>query len=140
VSRVTIDGPTGALRIDGEKVFPLGLSNPPPLGGTTPGGKDGLKELADAGATFIRTGRGNWGDGQLDDQLAAERAQLDAAAAHGLHCWLYLGDVPDLPPRAAGQPASAREQMLATIATSFKDHPALGAYKGVDEPRKSVPG
>ena len=98
VSQVTIDSPTGVLRIGGEKVFPLGLSNPPPLGGTAPGGKDGLKELADAGATFIRSGRGDWSAGQLDEQLAAERARLDAAASNGLYCWLYLGDVPDLPP------------------------------------------
>ena len=47
MSRVTIDGPTGTLRIGGGKVFPLGLSNAPPLGGKTPAGKDGLKELAD---------------------------------------------------------------------------------------------
>ena len=98
---------TGTLLIGGAKVFPLGLSNAPPLGGTAPGGKDGLKELAAAGATFIRTGRGNWSPGQLDAQLAAERAQRDAAAAHGLHCWLYLGEVADLPPRTAGQPPSA---------------------------------
>ena len=62
MSRVTIDKPTGALRIGGTKVFPLGLSNPPPLGGTTPGGKDGLKEVADAGASFLRTGRGKLGE------------------------------------------------------------------------------
>jgi hypothetical protein len=55
--------------------------------------KDGLKELADAGATFIRTGCGNWGPAQLDEQLAAERAQLDAAAAHGLHCWAGVRSV-----------------------------------------------
>jgi hypothetical protein len=140
VSRVTIDGPTGALRIGGAKVFPLGLSNGPPLGGKTPTGKDGLQELADAGATFIRTGRGNWGPGQLAEQLAAERAQLDAAAAAGLLCWLYLGEVPDLPARAAGQQASAREQMLSTITASLKNHPGLGAYKGVDEPRNPFRG
>ena len=140
MSQVTIDGPTGALRIGGEKVFPLGLSNPPPLGGTTPGGKDGLKELADAGATFIRTGRGDWSAGQLDEQLAAERTRLDAAASHGLYCWVYLGDVPDLPPRAAGQQPSAREQMFTTIAAFLKDHPGLGVYKGVDEPRNPFRG
>ena len=140
MSRVTIDGPTGALRIGGAKVFPLGLSNGPPLGGKTPSGKDGLKELADAGATFIRTGRGNWALGQLAEQLAAERAQLDAAAAAGLLCWLYLGEVPDLPARAAGQQASAREQMLSSIAASLKNHPGLGAYKGVDEPRNPFRG
>jgi hypothetical protein len=135
VSRVTIDGPTGALRIGGEKIFPLGLSNGPPLGGKTPDGKDGLQELADAGVTFIRTGRGDWAAGRFDEQLAAERAQLDAAASHGLLCWLYLGELPDLPARAAGQQASARETMLSTIAGAFKTHPGLGAYKGIDEPR-----
>ncbi|HUQ22552.1 MAG TPA: hypothetical protein VM049_06000 [Gaiellaceae bacterium] len=140
MTRVTIDGPTGSLRIAGAKVFPLGLSNGPPLGGTTPGGKDALKELADAGVTFIRTGRRNWSPGHLGEQIAEERAQLDAAAAHGLQCWLYLGEVPDLPPRAAGQQASAREQMLSTIAASFKNHPGLGAYKGVDEPRNPFRG
>ncbi len=135
-----MDGPTGALRVDGEKVFPLGLSNPPPLGGKTPGGKDGLQELADGGANFIRTGRGDWNPSRLDEQLAAERAQLDAAATHGLHCWVYLGDVPDLPMRGAGQPVPAREQLLSRIAASLKDHPALGAYKGVDEPRNPLRG
>ena len=140
MSRVTIDRATGSLRIGGRKVFPLGLSNGPPLGGMTPDGVNGLKAVADAGATFIRTGRGNWSRGQLAEQLAAERAQLDAAAAHGLHCWLYLGELPDLPARAAGQQASAREQMLSSIAASFKDHPGLGAYKGVDEPRNPLRG
>ena len=140
VSRVTVDGPTGVLRVGGEKVFPLGLSNPPPLGGLTPAGEDGFGELSSAGASFIRTGRGDWSLGKLDAQLASERAQLDAAAAHGLLCWLYLGDIPDLPPGAAGQQPSAREQMLSTIAASFKDHPGLGAYKGVDEPRNPFRG
>lgn len=109
VSRVTVDAPTGVLRIGGKKVFPLGLSNPPPLGGLTPDGEDGLGELSSAGASFIRTGRGDWSAGKLDAQLASERAEFDAAAVHGLLCWLYLGDIPDLPPRAAGQQASARE-------------------------------
>ena len=140
MSRVTIDGPTGALRIAGKKVFPLGLSNPPPLGGTTPGGIDGLKEVADGGITFIRTGRGTWTAGELAQQVAAERAQLDAAAAHGLHCWLYLGELPNLPARAAGPQSSAREQMLSTIAGSLKEHPGLGAYKGVDESRNPFRG
>ena len=61
MSRVTVDRATGALRIGGAKVFPLGLSNPPPLGGTAPNGADGLQEVAAGGASFIRTGRGDWG-------------------------------------------------------------------------------
>jgi hypothetical protein len=139
VSRVTIDAPTGVLVIDGEKVFPLGVSNPPPLGSAAPSGKDAFEELADAGVSFIRTGRGTWTRAQLDDQIAAERALQDAAAAHGLHTWLYLGDVPNLPPPSAGQ-TSANEQLLTQIATALKDHPALGAYKGIDEPRNPFRG
>ena len=96
--------------------------------------------MAAGGASFIRTGRGDWGPGRLEEQLAAERAVLDAAAANGLQCWLYLGDLPDLPPRSAGGQASTREQMLNRVAATFKDHPGLGAYKGVDEPRNPFRG
>jgi len=112
VSRVTVDRATGTLRVAGAKTFPLGLSNPPPLGSNAPNGVDGLEEVADAGATFIRTGRGDWGPVRLEEQIAAERAVLGAAALHALHCWLYLGELPDLPARAAGTQASTREQML----------------------------
>jgi hypothetical protein len=140
VSRVTVDTATGALRIGGAKVFPLGLSNPPPLGGAAPNGIAGLKEVADAGATFIRTGRGDWGPGRIAEQLAAERTVLDAAAANGLLCWLYLGELPDLPPRSAGAQASTREQLLSQVTATFKDHPGLGAYKGLDEPRNPLRG
>ena len=137
MSRVTIDGQTGALQIAGGKVFPLGLSNPPPVGAKTPGGKDAFKELADAGISFIRTGRGDWSLGAIDDQIATERALEDAAAARGLQCWLWLGDTPNLP---ASGPQSTNEQLLRKIVAAFKAHPALGVYKGVDEPRNPFRG
>jgi hypothetical protein len=140
VTRVTVDRPTGALRVGGVKTFPLGLSNPPPLEGRAPSGRDALVEVADGGIGFIRTGRGDWSLGRLPQQLALERAWLEAAAAAGLHAWLYLGEVPDLPARAAGGQASAREQMLTGIATTFRSHPGLGLYKGVDEPRNPFRG
>jgi hypothetical protein len=140
VARVTIDRATGSLRVGGAKLFPLGLSNPPPLGGRAPSGKDGLQEVADGGISVVRTGRGDWGLARLGDQLAEERERLDAAAAVGLLAWLYLGDVPDLPARAAGQQASAREQMLNRIGGELRAHPGLGLYKGVDEPRNPFRG
>ena len=136
MSRVTIDRPTGVLSIDGEKVFPLGFSNPPPPGGRAPSGKEGLKELADAGATFIRTGIGNWSAASIAQQIEVERALLDAAAATRLHCWLWLGDLPDLP----AQPGSAKERLLTQVITALAGHPALGAYKGMDEPRNPFRG
>lgn len=109
--------------------FPIVLSNPPPAGGTAPNGRNGLAEVAAAGVSFIRTGRDDWNVAAIDAQIAAEKKMLDAAQAHGLHCWLWLGDLTNLPTKPSPQ-----EQMLAKVADTLQGHPALGAYKGVDEP------
>jgi hypothetical protein len=132
VTSVTID-PTGVLVIGGQKVFPLGLSLPPPVGGKTPDGKDAWKEIKGGGASFVRTGRADWNAGQIDTQIATEKTLEDAAAANGLHCWMWLGALPNLPTT----PGSAKEQLLTTVVDAFKDHPGLGAYKGIDEPQHS---
>src|SRR5919109_1161018 len=129
---VTVDS-TGALVVDGRKVFPLGVSLPPPAGGKTPDGKDAWKELKDGGVSFVRTGRANWDAQQIDAQIAAEKTLEDAAAAHGLLSWLWLGALPNLP-TTAGSP---KEQLLATVVEAFKAHPGLGVYKGIDEPQHS---
>ena len=130
MSTVTVERTTGILLVDGKRVFPIVLSNAPPLGGKTPSGRDGLAELAAAGANFLRTGRADWSLERVDQQIAAERVRLDAAAAHGLHCWPWLGDAPNLPV----QSGSTQERLLVRIINGLKDHPALGAYKGIDEP------
>ena len=122
MSVVTVDRATGALLVEGRTVFPLVLSNGPPL--------DAFAEVAAGGANFIRVGRPHWSLESIDQQIAADREVLDAAAAHGLHCWLQLGNVPDLPTRTP----SANKQMLPRIVRGLKDHPALGAWKGMDEP------
>ena len=83
----TIDGSTQSLVIDGERVFPLGVSDPPPLGGEAPGGLDGWAEIASAGVNFIRSGRNDWDLQRVDEQIAQELARMDAAAAHRLYCW-----------------------------------------------------
>ena len=130
MAAVLIDRSTGGLLVEGRPVFPIVLSNGPPLGAKAPSGNDGFAEVAAGGASFIRAGRPDWSLDSLDEQLAAEREVLDAAAANGLHCWLQLGNVPDLPERA---PASS-EQLLANLVGGLRDHPALGAWKGLDEP------
>ena len=130
MSVVEIDRATGALVLGERKLFPIVLSNGPPLGAKAPSGQDALAELAAGGANFIRTGRSIWTPESLEQQIAAERDVLDAAAAHGLHCWLQLGNVADFPAGAL----AAKEQMLTRIVGQLKDHPALGAWKGVDEP------
>jgi hypothetical protein len=132
--------PTGALLVAGTPLFPLVLSNGPPPGGSTPRGRNGLAEVAAAGVSFIRTGAADWSLPAIDSQLAAQRTLLDAAAAHGLLAWLWLGNVPNLPPPAPGGAPSPQERLLARIADGLQGHRALGAYKGVDEPRNPFRG
>ena len=54
MSVVEVDRPTGALVVEGRKLFPLVLSNGPPPGAKAPSGQDALAELAAGGAGFIR--------------------------------------------------------------------------------------
>ncbi|HWB22803.1 MAG TPA: hypothetical protein VG652_07935 [Gaiellaceae bacterium] len=135
MSSVTIDGATGSLLIGGNRMFPIVLSNPPPSGGTAPNGKNALAEIASAGVSFIRTGIADWSASQIDQQIAAEQANLAQAQAHGLLCWLWLGGLTNLPV-AAGSP---NEQLLTKIVAALGGHPALGAYKGIDEPANPPP-
>jgi hypothetical protein len=119
---VGIDAATGSLLMGGKKVFPIVLSNGPP--------PTGLAEVAAAGVGFLRTGTGNWTTEFVTGQIQNERKLLDAAAQHGLHCWTWLGRLPNLPP----SPGSTNQQLLTKVVNALKGHPALGAWKGVDEP------
>ena len=116
--------------------FPIGLSNGPPPSGKAPNGRTGFAELASGGVTFIRTGRADWSAHEIDAQIAEERKVLDAAEAHGLHGWLWLGDLPNLP---AGT-TSPQAKLLSAVADGVQGHAALSAYKGIDEPRNPFRG
>ncbi len=140
MSVASVDAATGSLLLAGSRVFPIVLSNGPPSDGNAPSGRNGLAEVRAAGVNFVRTGRADWNAQQIDSQVAAERTLLDALASHGLHAWLWLGDLPDLPPPTPGGPPSQREQLLLKLADSLESHPALGAYKSVDEPRNPFRG
>lgn len=120
----TIDAGTGNLLVNGQPVFPLGLSDPPPLGSTAPNGRDAWAEIASAGAGFVRNYT-VWKRAGLDEQLIAVAQELDAAPAHGLQLWLALAGVDD---------DLSRQALLDQIVNTFKGHPGLGAWKGVDEP------
>jgi hypothetical protein len=128
---VTIDGPTGSLVVNGQKVFPLGLSEAPPFGSAAPGANDAWTEVASAGANFIRTGRNDWNLQQIDAQIGQERERMEHAGAHNLLCWPRLTEAAGNLPTT---PNSTAEQLLVRIVNGLKDHPALGAWKGVDEP------
>jgi hypothetical protein len=140
MAKVTIDAATGALVTGGRKLFPIALSNAPPADRARPGGGNGLAAVAAAGVSTIRTGIADWNSEFSEGQIAQERAKLDAAATHGLLCWLWLGELPNFPPPAAGNAASANEQLLTKVVQALKGHPALLAYKGVDEPRNRFRG
>jgi hypothetical protein len=123
-SRVTIN-PDRVLMINGQKVFPIGFTTPPPPEGKTFEGKNGIGELAAAGATFLRTGAPE--EGWNDATLQREEAYMDAAVRYGLHCMPYLRE-------DACLVSEAREAQLRKILSRFKDHPGLGVWKGDDEP------
>ena len=123
-SRVTIDSDL-VLVIDGQKVFPIGFTMPPPPDGVTPDGTSAIAELAAAGATFMRTGAqaGEWDEATIQRELR----YLDAAARHGMHCLPYLREL-------AFVESDAQAMRLRELVARFKDHPGLGAWKGDDEP------
>ena len=126
MAKVVIDA-NGVLLAGGRKLFPICLSNGPPTR---------LAEVAAAGVNMLRTGTALWSSEFADGLIAQERAKLDTAAKHGLLCWLWLGDLTDLP-TTAGSP---RERLLAKVVNGLKGHPALGAWKGIDEPRNPFRG
>lgn len=124
-SHVTIDSNL-VLNINGQKVFPIGFSPPPPPDGKTPDGKNAIEELADAGANFMRTGAQQ--DGWNEQTLQREQEYLDVAARYGLFCMPYLRE-------HARVSSDAQAAKLRTIINRFKNSPALGAWKGADEPQ-----
>ena len=120
----SIDAATGNLLVEGKPVFPLGLSDGPPLGSTGPSGRDAWAEVSNAGAGFVRNYT-VWKRAGLDEQLIAVAQELDAAPAHGLQLWLALAGVDnDL----------SHQALLDQVVNTFKGHPGLGAWKGSDEP------
>ncbi len=115
----------GVLVIDGKMVFPIGFTTAPPPDGKTPDGKNAIKELADAGATFLRAGP--LGSTWDEKRFAGEKEMQDAAAKYGMHCWVSLRE-------ASSIKSGKQEELLRKIVTAFRNHPGMGCYKGYDEP------
>ena len=124
--------------VDGNRLFPIGVSNAPPVGSRTPAGRDGLEEVAVNGVSLVRTGIQAWSEEFADGQIAVQKQLHADVAERGLRCWLWLGDVPNLPP--LGGPPSPKEALLTKLVTAFRNDPALLAYKGIDEPRNPLRG
>lgn len=120
----TIDAKTGCLLVKGERVFPLGLSDPPPVDGTAPSGAPAWQEVASAGVNFGRN-YVNWAPASAAEDLITVGHALDAAAQHGMQLWVALARIDDDLSHAA---------LLATVVDALKHHPGLGVWKGADEP------
>lgn len=127
--------PDHVLIINGKKVFPIGFTTAPDPVAKAPNGKYGLEELADAGATFMRTG--TLGKDWTETTIADEQKWEDAAARFGLYCWPNLRELASIDGRNR-----EREVRLRRVVEKFKDHPGLGMWKGEDEPQwgnKKIP-
>ena len=129
----THDGPAvwrttsyGALTVDGARFFPIALTMPPPLGSSTPWGRDAVAELASAGVNLFRTGplTGPW----TDRLLTAATRWNEAAAAHGVFTWVQLRGL------ALAGPSSPNVPMLRRVVETLRDDPGMGLWKGWDEP------
>jgi hypothetical protein len=118
--------PDGTLLMRGQRFFALGLSQPPPLGATTPWGQGALDAVAAAGANLIRVGRVGqaWAAAEIDE---ARRWNAEAAA-RGLVTWMDLREL------ALAAPGTAEEAMLANVVGALRSDPGLGLWRGVDEP------
>src|SRR5437870_4533668 len=110
-AKVTFDE-NGVLQIDGRKQFVISFGMPPPADGKTPEGTDAFAELRDAGTNFARIAPQKWPTEEAqgsDAAMARIRAWLDAAAAHDMHCWVTLGDLPHLKPSDAEKERTLRK-------------------------------
>lgn len=122
--KTRIDLATGNLVSGGKPVFPLGLSDPPPVDGKTPSGADAWAEIAEAGINFARH-YDPWAASSAAEQMVNVRQKLDVAHRHGMQLWLALAGVDN---------TLANKALLTEIVDELKEHPGLGVWKGADEP------
>jgi hypothetical protein len=119
-----LDAGTGTLLVAGKRIFPLGLSDPPPVDSTAPNGKPAWAEIAGAGTNFARNYT-VWTAANAGEQLIALSQELNAAEQHGMQMWVALAGIDN---------NLSRQGLLNRIVNTIKPHPGLGVWKGADEP------
>jgi hypothetical protein len=122
--KTRIDPKTRNLVSGGKAIFPLGLSDPPPVDGQTPSGGDAWAEIAGAGINFGRH-YDPWAASSVAEQMLNVQHKLDVARAHGVQLWLALAGVDN---------TLANKGLLDQIVNAVKGHAGLGVWKGADEP------
>jgi hypothetical protein len=116
------------LLVNGEKTFAIGFTMAPAPGMKAPNGRDGLQELHDAGGSFLRTGPSHevkWND----KYIAEEQKWFDSAANAHMYCMPWLKELSTL-----DEDQPKRLETLKKVVALFKDQPAMGCWKGADEP------
>jgi hypothetical protein len=113
------------MLLGGKTVFPITLSAGPPLDGNDPvSGLKGGTEVARAGVKMLRI-YPKWTAANVTAQIQAVKDQLSAASRFGLRAWIGLFNAAD---------NLIKQDLLGQIVDGLKDSPALGAWKGADEP------
>jgi hypothetical protein len=118
-------GPEGVFVVNGQPSFIVGLSDAPPPAAVTPWGGSAWAEVAGAGVRLYRylpTRR--WSPAIYPETTS----WLDEAHSHGGLAWFGLREL------ARAQPGTSQELELHEVVTRFAAHPALGLWRGVDEP------
>jgi hypothetical protein len=126
----TVD-PHGTVLVDGRKVFPIVLAKGPEPGMVTPTGENGLREVADAGVNFFKTGPPTrpWHEDDFTDAIEYNRA----AAQLGVYTWVNLATLADATPSTP-----VKDTRLRDVVRRLEADPsgsALGMWKGADEPQ-----
>ena len=108
MTKTSVDASTGNLIVSGKRIFPIGLSDPPPVNGVAPDSREpAWAEIASAGVSFVRNYT-VWTNAGAAEQLLSVAQQLDAASKHGLQLWLALAGIDhDLSRRVAARLASS---------------------------------
>ncbi len=94
----------GMLRVDGKRVFVLGLYE-------NADSDAFAAEVAKAGFNLVRS--------------KATQEALDRADTHGLQCWIPLGGI--------AVSSEKQEENLRSLIEKFRHHPALAVWEGPDE-------
>ncbi len=129
---VTIDAAKRVL-LNGKPFFPIIMSPGPPLNAKSPDGRDALDELKSAGVNGFRLGLFNdyskqefW-NGRTEALLGRYLDWLHSREMYGLVNLQKLSVIDD--------PADSNAQHLKAFIAKFASHPAVFAWKTMDEPQ-----
>jgi hypothetical protein len=116
----------GAVTLSGHPFFPIGLSWPPPINGTTPSGENAVATLAKSGVNLLRTGAQgvSWTSTILKHAQAWDRT----AASLGVYTFVNLRRL------SLATPGDSKDTKLRQVVGTLSGDPALAMWVGTDEP------